>query len=372
MMTPARERALAAAVTILLACSAFPACRTPSSGQEPARQEGSGKPAVTKEADPGEEQAAKAGDVLVGRRAPAAALEILDGERVQLAELLGKKPVYLKFWATWCVPCREQMPHLEAAHRKYGDRIGVFAVNLSLNDPIETVREFRAAHALTVPVVLDRDGGLAERFHVSVTPQHVLVDRDGIVRYVGHGATPELDRTLEALLREDAAHADPSLAAAPAAPAPDEPLSLPLLDGSTFTLAAHAGRPVALTFVSTWCDTYLSESRPAMAATCAAHARQMEPLRRANPQVTWVTIAHPVWTTTPDLEEYRQRLATSTPIGLDEKAAWFHRYQIRDVPVTVFLDERGKELERVSGSGDDLARALARLPRSAKTASKRP
>lgn len=376
MMTPASAtaRTLAASRALLLACGTFLACRTASSGQEAAGQEPAAKPVTAKpvaakEADPGEGHAARARGVLVGQRAPAAALELLDGERVQLADLLGKKPVYLKFWDTWCVPCREQMPHLESAHRTYGDRIAVFAVNLGLNDPIETVREFRATHALTVPVAFDRDGSLAEGYHVSVTPQHVLVDRAGIVRYVGHGATRELDRALEALLRDDAAPAEPPPAAAPPAPAPAEPPPLTLLDGSAFTLAAHAGRPVALTFVSAWCDSYLAESRPAMATACAAHVRQMESLRRAHAHVTWVTIAHPVWTSARDLEKYRQRLTTSAPIGIDEKAAWFHRYRIRDVPTTVLLNERGAEVERVSGPGDDLRRALSRLPHAAEPAS---
>lgn len=349
---------IAAAGALLLAC------RTLSSSEEGSGDEGTGKEVASKEvaskeADPGEGHAAQAREVLLGRRAPAVTLELLDGGRVRLEDLLGQRPVYLKFWETWCVPCREQMPHLEAAHRAYGDRIAVFAVNLGLNDPVETVREFRAAHALTVPIAVDVDGSLAERYHVSVTPQHVLIDRAGIVRYVGHGATPELDRALEALLREGAAPADPQPEAAPAA---DEPLSLTLLDGSAFTLAAYTGRPVALTFVKASCDTYLAESRPAMAADCAAHTRQVEALRPAHARVAWVTIAHPVWTSAATLERYRQRLATSAPIGIDERGAWFHRFRIRSVPTTVLLNERGVELERVSGPGDDLPRALARLP----------
>jgi peroxiredoxin len=370
---------LTASRALLVACGTLLACRAASSGPEASAPDHSGKPAATaaaapaaaaKEADPGEDLAAKAGHVLVGRRAPAAAFERLDGRRVQLADLLGKQPVYLKFWDTWCKPCREQMPHLEKAYRTYGDRIAVFAVNLGLNDPIETVRAFQAEHALTVPVAFDSDGALAEGYHVSVTPQHVLIDRAGIVRYVGHGATSDLDRALEALLREDAAPADPP-AAAPATPAPDEPLSLTLLDGSAFTLAAHADHPVALTFVAAWCDTYLAKSRSAMATACAAHVRRMESLRRARADITWVTIAHPVWTSADDLEEYRKRLTAGAPIGIDDKAAWFHRYRIHDVPTTVLLDGRGAEVERVSGPGDDLPRALARLPRGAHAASAR-
>jgi thiol-disulfide isomerase/thioredoxin len=315
------------------------ACRAPDSKAE----------------DPGEQHAAGAREALVGRLAPAAALDLLDGERVLLRDLVGRKPVYIKFWATWCVPCQKQMPHLEAAHRKYGDRIAMFAVDLGLNDSVEAVREFRAEHAMTVPIAID-DGTLAESFRVAVTPQHVLVDRAGIIRYLGHGATAELDRALESLLRDEASSDPPR-----PAELPDAPLSLTLLDGSTFTLAAHAGRPIALTFVKTSCDTYMAESRPAMAEACAAHARQVESLRRTAARVVWVTIAHPVWTSTQSLDAYRKRLAVSSPIGRDETSTWFRRFRVREVPTTILLDGRGAEIMRVSGRGDGLPRALALL-----------
>jgi thiol-disulfide isomerase/thioredoxin len=327
---------IAAAMMLLLAC------RAPDSKVEE---------------DPGERHAARPRETLVGRLAPAAALELLDGERVQLGDLFGRKPVYLKFWATWCVPCQKQTPHLEATHRKYGDRIATFAVDLGINDSVEAVREFQAAHAMTVPIAID-DGSLAERFHVAVTPQHILVDRAGVVRHVGHAATAELDRAIESLLHDDPAPRDPPQ---PAAPPADAPPSLTLLDGSTFTLSAHAGRPIALTFVQASCDRYLARSRPAMAEACAAHARQIESLRPTAARVVWVTIAHPVWTSTDSLDAYRKRHAVSTPIGVDETATWFRRFRVRDVPTTILLDERGAEIERVGGRGDDLPRALARF-----------
>jgi len=317
------------------------------------------QPAKKADVDPdsGEGHAIKARDAMVGHPAPAAVIEGIDGDRVALADLRGHKPVYLKFWATWCKPCREQMPHLEAAHHKYGDRIATYAVALGLNDPIETVRAFRTEHNLTVPVAIDRDGSLAELLHVAVTPQHVLIDRAGVIRYVGHEANAELDAALEALLK-DAAPGEPPPSATPAA---DPALALTLLDGSTFTLAGHAGRPVAVTFVSTWCDTYLKKTRPAMAEACLAHAHQAEAQRRSHDRVDWMTVAHPVWTAAGDLEQYRTRTGFGAPIGLDERAQWFHHFGIRDTPVTVLFDGHGVEVARVSGPGDELASALARL-----------
>jgi peroxiredoxin len=313
-------------------------------------------PHTAEKADPGEVFAAGARDALVGRRAPAVVLEGVDGGNVALADLIGRKPIYLKFWATWCKPCREQMPHLEAAHRRYETQLATYAVALGVNDPIETVRAFRAEHALTVPFAIDRDGSLAERFHVSVTPQHVLIDRAGIVRYVGHGATAELDRALEALVHDTGA---PAAAPERAVPAADQPLSLSLRDGSTFTMAGQAGRPVALTFVSAWCDGYLAKTRPAMSEACIAHEHQAESQRRSHDGVVWIVIAHPVWTSPADLDEYRTQSGLGAPIGLDGGGLWFHRFGVRDVPVTILLDEHGAEIARVTGRGDDLPHALS-------------
>lgn len=85
-------------------------------GRGPGRDHGgqaAGAPAPPAKISEGEGRAAATRALLVGHRAPAATLPLLDGGSVALAELAGRKPVYLKFWATWCKPCRKQMPHLE-------------------------------------------------------------------------------------------------------------------------------------------------------------------------------------------------------------------------------------------------------------------
>jgi len=351
-----------------VACALTMACHARSASDAESRPPGT---AVTPPSAPaaapvasavpstGEDYAALTRGALVGRRAPDATLELLDGDRVALAGLIGKQPIYLKFWATWCKPCRAQMPHLEAAYRTYRDRIAVYAVDLGLNDPAAAVRAFKAELALTVPIALDPDGALAERFQVAVTPMHVVIDRAGVVRYVGHEANAALD----AALAEVASEAEvPGDRVPPAVAAPrDEALALTLRDGSAFTLAGHAGAPVALTFVTTWCDGYLASSRPAMATACAAHARQVAALRTRYPGLTWVVVAHPVWTSTADLDDYLRRFGVAAPIGIDTHAGWFQHFKIRDVATTILLDGHGAEVARIAGDGDALADAVARL-----------
>lgn len=299
-----------------------------------------------------------ASHALVGHRAPAVTLGLLDGTRVELGQLLGRRPIYLKFWATWCVPCREQMPHLAATHRAHGHDLAVFAVDVGVNDPIENVREWVAANKLGVPVVYDSDGAVAEKFHLNVTPQHVLIDAAGIVRHVGHAVTPELEHAIAALVDRAREVPVPGAVTEPAVgPLP----ALVLDDGAKLDLAAQPRAPIALTFATLFCDSYIAESRPAIGAACAAHARRIEEVHRAHPDLRWVTIAYPVWTNDEDIPDYRKRLGATVPIGVDRGSAWFRRFAVRDTYTTILLDAAGTEIGRVGGDGAGLAALIAKV-----------
>jgi peroxiredoxin len=301
---------------------------------------------------------ASARTMLVGRRAPAVTLELIDGTRVELAKLLGQRPIYLKFWATWCVPCREQMPHLQATFEKHGTELAIYAVDVGVDDPIEDVRDMVTAKHLTLPVAYDRDGSVSEQFFLSVTPQHVLIDKTGIVRFVGHAVTPELERAIAALVDGSA----PAVASAPApAPAP-APLALALDNGSRLELATRPKAPLALTFVTLFCDSYIADSRPATGATCAARAKQVAEQRKTHPDLDWVIVAYPVWTSESDIGDFRKRLGIAMPIGIDRGNAWFRHFGVRDSYTTILLDDTGTELGRVDGDGAELAALIARAP----------
>jgi len=295
-------------------------------------------------------------DALVGHAAPAATLQLLDGSKVELASLLGKKPIYLKFWATWCVPCREQMPHLEATLRDHGDQLAVYAVDVAIDDPIENVREFVAKKHLTVPVAIDADGSVAEQFHLNVTPQHVLIDRTGVVRFVGWSVTPELEKAIAAVVASGAA-------GAPATPVAQAPTTLPALaldNKTTFDFATRPKAPLALTFATLFCDSYIAESRPQIGATCAAHAKKLEEVHKAHPELNWITVAFPVWTSDDDIAEYRKRLGATVPIGIDRGNLWFRKFGVRDTFTTLLFDSAGTELGRVGGDGAGLTDLIAK------------
>jgi peroxiredoxin len=107
-------------------------------------------------------------------------LSNLDDEEVRLADLAGKV-VILNFWATWCIPCREEMPHLEALWREYRDQgLVVLAVSED-GGRVKRVRKFVSKLGITYPVLLDRERDVGVMYRVSGLPASALIDRRGNV-----------------------------------------------------------------------------------------------------------------------------------------------------------------------------------------------
>jgi peroxiredoxin len=117
---------------------------------------------------------------LVGGPAPEITLQDLQGQEVKLADLRGKV-VLLNFWATWCKPCKEEMPAMQASYDKLrGQGLVVLAVN-ELEDTEKVIEHVRK-HGHTFPVVMDHDNRVANRYGVVGLPASFIVDRQGIVR----------------------------------------------------------------------------------------------------------------------------------------------------------------------------------------------
>jgi peroxiredoxin len=131
-----------------------------------------------------EAQASRTG---AGDPAPAISLELLGGGKASLGSLQGR-PVLINFWATWCAPCRQEMPELAAtwqAQRANG--LEVLAVNLTDQERLKDVEAFVAELALPFPVLLDKRGRVRERYSVAALPSTYFVDSLGVVRGVHPG-----------------------------------------------------------------------------------------------------------------------------------------------------------------------------------------
>lgn len=123
---------------------------------------------------------------LVGKNAPDFALPSLDGGRVSLEGLRGQN-VVLNFWATWCVPCRAEMPELQQVYDEKRNQ-GVVVLAVNLKEQQGQVDSYVRELGLTFPVVLDKDGSVAESYKVLGLPTSVFIDRGGVIRNVSYGA----------------------------------------------------------------------------------------------------------------------------------------------------------------------------------------
>ena len=136
---------------------------------------------------------------LEGKAAPDFKLKGMDGKEVALSALKGKV-VVLDMWATWCPPCRASLPHLDKLYQSVKDKgVNVYAVNLQ--EEQEDVEKFVTSTKLTVPVLLDKDGAVAQAYKASAIPQTVVIGKDGKVAkvFVGFGGEETAKEMKEAV-----------------------------------------------------------------------------------------------------------------------------------------------------------------------------
>lgn len=124
---------------------------------------------------------------LVDQPAPDFALRSWDGGNMRLSEHYGEV-VLINFWATWCGPCRQEMPLLDEIYGKYR-RAGLvlFSVNLDEESNLEAAREMATTLRVSYPVLFDARKEVARAYQTGTMPLTVLVDREGVVRYVSEG-----------------------------------------------------------------------------------------------------------------------------------------------------------------------------------------
>jgi|GEM_PF-1357479 len=122
---------------------------------------------------------------------------------VDLADYAGKA-VLLNFWATWCVPCRHEMPFLQALHEAHADAGDLAVVAVDVDEPAELVAPYLAELGLTFPVGLDVDGQVADTYRIGTYPTTYLLGRDGRIMSIKRGAygSPyELEQAASLMLR---------------------------------------------------------------------------------------------------------------------------------------------------------------------------
>jgi peroxiredoxin len=126
--------------------------------------------------------------VAVADEAPDFTLKTLDGKNARLKEYRGQV-VLINFWASWCGPCRQEMPLLDAMYKKYKG-MGFTLIGVNVEGKVGPAKEIATKTGVTFPVLIDEGQKISEMYTVEAMPSSVVVDRDGVIRYVHKGYKP--------------------------------------------------------------------------------------------------------------------------------------------------------------------------------------
>ena len=133
----------------------------------------------------------------VGETPPAVTLESLNGDSVALSQWIGKKPVLVEFWATWCPICAELLPRMEVAQKKFGDRAEFLVVAVAVNQSKNSVRRHLERHPMPFTFLWDGNGAAVRAFQAPSTSYIAVLDANGRVVYTGVGADQDIEAALE-------------------------------------------------------------------------------------------------------------------------------------------------------------------------------
>ncbi len=141
---------------------------------------------------------------LAGQSAPDFALKSATGDNLRLSEYRGEV-VMINFWATWCGPCRQEMPHLEDLYNRY-QRVGFNLLGVNIDDDSRRAMQMVKELGVTFPVLFDEKKEVSKLYSVEAMPVTLLLDRSGTVRHVHLGYQPGFElkylTEIRALLRE--------------------------------------------------------------------------------------------------------------------------------------------------------------------------
>jgi thiol-disulfide isomerase/thioredoxin len=182
------------AVVLLAAAVSLSGCRKSEQAVTTTQPAGTSAPATTasESQPPGTD---------VGAPMPEYSAMWLDGSKFELASKRDKV-VLLNVWATWCGPCRYEIPELQAIHDRFAPQ-GFEVIGVSVDESgIEAVRQFVTEQKMTYPVALDAEGKLANILQTSVLPTSVIVDRSGRIVWKKYGLIEKGDQELESAIQK--------------------------------------------------------------------------------------------------------------------------------------------------------------------------
>jgi len=134
--------------------------------------------------------------IAVGATPPAVTIEDLDGHPTDLSTLVGKQPVLIEFWATWCPLCAALMPRLDSAYAKHHNDVAFVAIAVAVNESPASVKRHLVKQPVPFRFLWDTNGGAVRAFQAPSTSYVVLLDAKGKVAYTGVGAEQDIETAL--------------------------------------------------------------------------------------------------------------------------------------------------------------------------------
>lgn len=135
--------------------------------------------------------------IAVGSRAPVVTINDLDGKPVDLGQWIGRKPMLIEWWATWCENCELLLPRFREARKLTGDRVEYIGINVTVNQSPERVRRYLQQHEMPFRVLYDAEGTSTRAYLAPATSFVVIVDSLGKVIYTGVGGDQAFEPALK-------------------------------------------------------------------------------------------------------------------------------------------------------------------------------
>lgn len=268
----------------------------------------------------------------------------VQGDINNLAPLVGKKSLFVKFWATWCKPCMEQMPHFEHVQKTMGDRINVVAINIDLNETAENIDNVIARYNLTMPVSRDATGKLARALGLKGTPYSVLINKAGEIVHTGHKADEAIDRKIAILAGSE-----------------NDTLPAIYIKNSNHEVTVPKTGTAVLFFAATWCDWYLADTRPKLSKRCEAGQQWLANEHFSDDIVVRHIVNH-LWTDDAAVRDYKTKYGFTSDIVIDDNGDSFLGFNIRQVPTLIVVKE-GK-ITVHSSDPDEFPKIMSELSHS--------
>ncbi|MEP6762687.1 MAG: TlpA disulfide reductase family protein [Gemmatimonadaceae bacterium] len=140
---------------------------------------------------------AQDGGLAVGTKAPAAAVQMMDGSAADLSQFYGKKPVVMEFWATWCPLCKAMEPQFKVSQAKHGDKVMFVNVGVPTNQTREREQQYITANSLGGTFVFDSAGNAMSAYKVPHTSHILVIDTKGMIVYNGVGKSQDLEAAID-------------------------------------------------------------------------------------------------------------------------------------------------------------------------------